>query len=1258
MSKLTQIENALLGLDGAKFQQLCDAYLHRRGYEGINPLGRMIGKDKVSRGTPDTWVRQPGGKYLFAEYTTNGTESLLSKIREDLSKCTDEAKTGLPVGKIQEVIFCHTAVLSSRDDNAIISEAEAAGVLTTLIGIGPLAHDLYQKYPGLARDFLNVEVDTGQVLSHEEFVAAYGKHTLATPLDTVFHFRNDEVHQVLEALEAEDVILLVGRPGVGKSRLALHCATQYLKIHSEYQMRCLYNKGVDLFEDLQVHFAAPGHYLILVDDADRLLRGFDYVLQLLREQSDHRKFKLLVTVRDYALTKVRDAVRPYSRAPEVELQRLSDDHLKQLVEHAYGIRNHHFLSRIAEIAQGNPRLAVMAARVALKEQTLESIQDVTSLYDEYYQSIREYLDAFEDRHLLRVAGIVVFLRTVDRANAKQMERISSAFGVTPGMFWNSVEFLHKLELVDIYEDEIVKTSDQVLATYLFYLAFFRERGVVDVRVLLESYFPELRHRLLDALHPIYTVFGYGVALERLRPAVEHAWILAKEAEDENKILHLMDCFGFLRPSETLRYVHERITSMVPEGRIPPLNFNHQQYPFAPRPSILSVLESFRDAGDGTLRIAVELLLEYANRRPGELVEILRIFVQHYGFSHVSALNDYTVEQTVLDAVLERVDASNEPVDVEILLALASVFLQTKHDTSESDGRTSTIYRFSLHPTPNLFNLRRKIWQKILGADFSIHRPRVLLLLDRYVNDRHYDTVSAIIAEDARELLPFIEKEMVPGNYSHCELVQNFLNRLERHGIQYPVEYRNQFDSELYTVSKLLTRDWTQSRDEYEAPESAQLREYTRGFGPAEYGQFLQHAEIIVREAPNEGTAYELQARVQASLLLLAEEDSDIYCQVLKDALDRADSLSFLDIRLVERLVHTYGIDATESILTDSQHPDRMRSLIDLYRVIPPTAITRTRLEHLLSLFRVAEGSSLPYDLGFLKNYSHLDPSVLLEVVEILLSRAEQGHNTSSGLKWLLNSHNPLSDQFPVLFADSADLLKRGFLYLNRIRDNVDYNGKVLAIIMDLDRRFMREYLEFVFSSHQPSFPTEGPDPDRDHRRYEFIWGRQDYVAVMEDAADCLYALERGLVMYRSYLQLFFAVSPEDSGRSSNEATEHRQDVFLQQLIRTRSLDADFMIWLFDTIGLLSFERQRKFVAEFVGLNKDFDVFTNLQIAPLTSGFERSLIPVYQRRVEFFESLLPILNRVELLRHRHYVEQAIVDHRRLIEQEKRNEFLQG
>jgi hypothetical protein len=381
MSKLTQIEKALNAMDAAGFQRLCDSYLYKRGYEHINTLGLVIGADKVAKGTPDTLTTRPDGNYDFAEYSTQ-QDGLAAKFAGDIANCFDEKKSGIPVTRIHEIVLCHNARMTPEDEYNLSEQCRGQGVLLSIYGPSTIAHELYQKYPGLAKEFLGVEVDTRQILTAADFIAAYNKRSFATPLDTVFKFRDEELKKVREALEDKGLALISGRPGVGKTRFALECCDLYLKEHPDAQVYCIFNKGADLFEDLRVYFSQPGHFLILVDDANRL-SGFEYALQLLHDQRPDQTIRIIATVRDYALASVEKTAHPFGDRVLIELEQFKEDQIKELGRDNSAITNPLYLERIAEIAQGNPRLAMMAARVAERENNLQSIADVTSLYDEY-----------------------------------------------------------------------------------------------------------------------------------------------------------------------------------------------------------------------------------------------------------------------------------------------------------------------------------------------------------------------------------------------------------------------------------------------------------------------------------------------------------------------------------------------------------------------------------------------------------------------------------------------------------------------------------------------------------------------------------------------------------------------------------------------------------------------------------------------------------------------------------------------------------
>ncbi len=190
MSKINQIQNELSSLDGGTFQKLADAYLHAKGYEQINSIGSVPGANKVRKGTPDSLIVLPNGKYVFAEYTTQKDE-VGKKFKEDLEKCLNEQKTGIPISKIEEIVLCHTSTFTLKPEEVefLTKECQKHGIKLKIFGIDSIPYDLYQKYPGIAKDFLGVEPDTGQILSPDEFVKAYNKRKIAIPLNTTFHFR-------------------------------------------------------------------------------------------------------------------------------------------------------------------------------------------------------------------------------------------------------------------------------------------------------------------------------------------------------------------------------------------------------------------------------------------------------------------------------------------------------------------------------------------------------------------------------------------------------------------------------------------------------------------------------------------------------------------------------------------------------------------------------------------------------------------------------------------------------------------------------------------------------------------------------------------------------------------------------------------------------------------------------------------------------------------------------------------------------------
>jgi hypothetical protein len=1249
MSKINQIQNKLRELDGGAFQKLADAYLHKEGYKQINSLGSVIGANKVRTGTPDTLVLLPNGKYVFAEHTTQ-QEGIYKKFKEDLDKCFDEADTGIAVEKIDTVVICYTSTLDTSKLDLLREECQKHGVNFDNFGIARLSYDLYQKYPGIARDFLGIEVDTGQIVPPDEFVTAYGKNAIATPLSTTFHFREEELAQVLQELEESNLVVVSGKPGVGKSRFVLECCDQFVAVHPEYKVQCIFTRGVDIFEDLRVYFSEPGSYLIFVDDANRVSK-FEYFIQLLRDEREQQQIKVIATIRDYALEKVREVARSYKDWRDLELNLLEEQQIKQLVKDEYGIINPLYSDRIAKIAQGNPRLAIMAAALAKQENTLTSISNVSSLYDEYYGSIRRDIEELGDENLLKAAGIVAFFRTVDYSNKEMMGAIEEAFGIPQEVFWKAVRRLDGLEVLDMYENEVVRTSDQVLATYFFYLAFFKERSL-DFAALLKHFFPRLQYRLVDVLNPVLNTFDSMKILEVMRPHVDRAWETYEKAGDEVNLMHFMQVFWLLKQTDILLYVRDCISKIEPESvDVSKLEINHSSN--LSSPSLLSTLGLFSYSEENNLRMALALLFNYLTKRPSQLSQAFYLLTKRFGFEYDSCVYEFIKPQIVIDEFWKRVKEGKEQVLSKLFLAVAEYYLHTQFDPTKMNGKsTVNIIVFELQPTPEIIEWRRTIWKRVFQLyQISMFPKEVLYLLQKYCLSGHRISVNELIKQDAVEVIPFIESTLNSSSYCHCIVVQDYLDHLENHHVAFSENLRDRFTNETYALSKVLLFDWGERKnwdlkyEEYEQRKRQQIEAHFTNYCFTDYKQFFEQCLEIQGETDRRNHNQDhFPSRVLEVLIALADRDFHLYVEVLEYYLNLGDPLKLYHLPLVDKLMQIYGVEKAYKFLNKLDYPSRREWLFGFYRLLPLEDIKFECLAQIYKLYRESAPDEMPQDLGFLLKYGSFDENVVVRVVEIILEKLAEDSKYSSALSFLFKPYREVNQDLLDPFKNYLDLLKKAYLAVLKTHWR-DGNGQIFTYILDLDPNFIFEYIDWIDKQKEQSHHFH------DTRDYSFLWRRENYEEMMSQIVEYIYTREQE----RRVLHENFFILTE--GARDNALIEERQDSLLTKLIEKRHKDFEFIRFLFGAIGDFSDERRFRFIALFLKSNNNFEEFEKLPLEPATWSWQGSAVPMYQTRVKYFESLLQLLNTVDFLQHKQYVERYVHGLRERIEQEKKKNFME-
>ena len=1259
MSKINLIQSELKAIDQAKFQRLCDLYLYKQGYEHINSIGLVIGADKVRKGTPDSLVTLPNGKYVFVESTTQQS-GVGGKFQEDLGKCFDENKTGIPVEKIEEIVLCHNSILTSSEENSLAETCQKHGCNLNIFGIGPISYDLYQKFPDLARDFLGVEIDTKQIVAPSEFISFYDKNPLATRLDTKFHFRNQEVEKVLQSLKTNDIIIVSGRPGVGKSRLALECCDQFIQSQTDLKVYCINNRGADLFNDLQVYLNPPGKYLILVDDANRV-SGLDYILQFLHEQNSDRQIKIILTVRDYAIEKVQEQVKRFGHAVEIEVSSFSEKEIKELVADEYNIHHPYALERISDIAKGNARLAIMIARLAASENTLQSINDVSALYDEYFGPVWKDINKTEDSDLLKVAGIVTFFRVIDRTNETFIKAITEAFKISTETLWEKACQLHEMEIFDRYENEVIKVSDQVLSTYLFYVAFFKER-CLNFSTLLEHFFPAYKYRLVDSINPVFAAFDQEKISEQLLPHVNKAWVKLQKEENEIALLELMQAFWFLKQTDVLCYIQDQIDTL--EAELVDLRMlDYSPSRNASEDPLLKLICLFRFTPETEFKIALDLLFAYLAKRPKLVSDITRVLKDTFSFRHDSYLEEFRVERGVVDLLWECAKAGQNLLLSRTFLIVAEQLLHTRHETTESKGNHAlSIITFHLQANPQILEIRKVIWQRIFKLyDEQELQLDVLRLIKSHRSFDYHSCEKRIVEEDAAIVLPFFESSLNQNSYTHCALVQDYLDSLHKKNVAYDEELRQRFTNETFVISEILFDDWAERSElgweQYQEQKSAQIKAFFAKYTETDYARFFEHCIEIWNAQENTRDIYEFHSRLLEALINLACDNPRLFVVIIGGYLKQGDPLKFADYslssNLVTRLIEIEGATAVFELLTQPEYGLRTKWLSYFFISLPSEKVTTEHVSALYLLYRTGELNNLPYGLDFLAHFQAIDEHVFVQVTTILVERSEQGFQFGFYLANLFNEHTETSKKISKLFAQHISLLKRAYFLSLRNDRYPDYNGAGFNALLDLDKNFANEYVEWMYA-HRSRHERVALNHFDDERNYDFLWLRNDWMEIFETLVWKIFEIEQERYSIGgNYAEVYFV---RRAGEQVGEEIRIRQEQFICEQITRHSNNSKFMSLIFRVIANFQDDQRPPFFRLFLAHNNIFEAFANLPLDPNSFSWTGSAVPVLQKKVEYFQSLLELVNSATLLKHKQYLEQRIQGIRDWIEEEKKRDFM--
>lgn len=1254
MNTLTQIENAIIAINQASFQTLINHLLYLRGNKFIAAPGAVVGKEKTSKGTPDSFFVNEE-KYIFVECTTQErlgeSKSFFKKLSKDIDHCFKEEATTIEKEKIEKVILACNEKISTAEYKLLSTKVKSYNPDTKfeVLNIQNLALLIYD-IPKLAEEHLNIQMVKGDIYTLEEFLLKTEKG-LQPSLTNKFIGREEELGKSIEALKKHDILLLSGGAGVGKSKLAVKILEELSK--DNHIPIVIQSSGVSLWDDYQ-HLFSPGkQHIILFDDANKSINNLNYLLSKI-EASKSYLVKVIVTSRDYVKKQVSVTLDNYSYK-EFNIPEFKDEEIEKIILAALPNLQYHIdiKRKIVELAKGNARVALMATYSVTPDSETNYLSSPVLLYEKYFKKISEEIGIFNNPMILKSLAIVSFFGVLDRSNEELKTILLNKFDIDWNGLWTAIMELHNSEILDVYSDEIVKVSDQVLATYAFYKCFIDDKfAVINYAEWIATFIEKFSNRIRTTLIELNNTFAYSHVRDLVLP---HMNEVIKQKKSEDELYAFYNLFWFYKGRDCLLYLKKWIENLPQEEYPETLKFSyvHNDHTYATKH--FELLRSFWNHPNELLKPSLELTLALLNKEPSRLPEILKFIHEDFKYKLEDREHGYLRQNLLLDILLH-----DKPNDVQISFAdgiflnLAEALLGWHYtEFGSAKGNAIRIYNFDLYKSDELMELRERILHQVYHLIES-ENEQVQKILHQIVYPGG-DIDKSIYVDELPIYQKLISEKLDNKQYAHCKFVNVLAKHLTKAGTVYPENWKEFIESDIRRLSKFLKPVWEyregKSIQESEKEKRQEFDVFVKAKDWQSLENFLLNIDALYKQQ-KDNNGWHIESAVTDIYISLAKKNKSEFEKALR--LFFSEKVRFplratvINVALLENIMT--GKELLD-ILSDYEFQEKPYWESVLVAMLPEEQVNETFLKLLINIFLKTDKyiyihrmlDYLKYEAIF-EEYKKENPelenhNIITYLTNIILAKKRKTRR-DFGFNFCVDcaSH----------FTKHPKLLKEAYWAQYEIDTHFDYNGKELKALLDLDRNFINESLKNgkVGLGYSSNIRLKKVNTS-------MLWEHDDYGKLIEDSLLTTLAKEQfNFIVEEDIFSLF-------TFRNTNEKRAEKVKRLIFKLTQKHSTNDRLLLMLVEVVYISYRDWFMEYFKEFLLVNKDIETTKQISFGR-TSSTTGSWVPVYQKKIEFYQEVLKMINSLpnilDYSEHIDYFEQKIIWKKEDIIKEQKRDFM--
>jgi hypothetical protein len=1240
------IEQNLKAIDQATFQKLMDRLLIYEGYKFIGAPGAVVGKNKTRKGTPDSFFSD-NGHFVFCEYTTQERlekgDTFFAKLKKDVAHCFDSNQTKIESKLISKVILGVTGPIMPNEIIALQEEVKKNNPTTELLTYA--IQQLPSKilfFPGLAEKYIpGLKTTKGSILTLQDFLRSSEKG-VQPPLTNPFISREKDIERAKILLAEYDVLIIKGYQGVGKSKLAVQLAELYEA--QGYHARVISNGPIPAWDDLQTFILPDKSYVIVFDDANKALHNLEYLIQFLQQRETCIP-KVIVTVRDYVRNSL-DRVLMNYRFAELSIEKFDGKEIKELVQKRVApdwTISPQALERIENISKGNSRIALMATAAILKNPS-EKINTTEELYDAYFKQLSSDVSILKSPQQLTALSVLAFFGVLEKSDQKLSTILETEFGIDWNMLWGTFIELEQAELVEMHTQNIVKISDQILATYVCFKGFFDPTtAIISYSGWLNSLLGKYDSRIRNSIIDLINTYGYD---EMSDIVTGHLMDTQQRIQNNTERLYqFFEIFWFYRDIDTLSFVKTWIDSLAIEEFSPNINRPitiPNNYTYSSK--YIDLLTPFWYQKTPLSRLAIEMGVELLTKQPSRLDDMSKIFYDNLTFHRYDFQIDYERQAIFLEALDNCKRTPNEIyISNQIFLSIAKEYLEWDCTQVEgSGGGSMSIFTFSPVVNESLVQIRKAVLTKLILL-FTEYDDHVLTILESYVwAGREFNP--EVFNGEQQTVGTFFTKNLSTTNFRHCNLVKRYQKTLTEYKLTCEFNYDQFSNSKVMEIASLFTY----SLDDFDLSKRDKITKdkmslLVKDLDSKSLAKLFEMIQNIDSTFNGENALQDFMIVLVSHTQLFEEAIGYIMTGNFKIANNEGWFVSQIISKRQVEVVRFY------KVIKDAKFKQRQIWIQSFFQSLPSDQINEYFLfefiEFLSSVIENYYAASMheydKYTNAFLTAFPTNDhPNFVTYAAELLLRKGKD-------IPIFFDRH--VCERCLHLFHSKPSILKAVYIHQSRMNavGHYDIKGAELRSVCALDRKFIFEYLTAIAAESKPlRFSI-------DKINLLFLWELPDSETLVDEILE--------IVIKASPPWSNFEHTANSLFKQDSDGIKYRDAMlsFIGRYVDKYNHSNNHMVVIMNVICKSFRDMRIHFFKQMVQLNADLDLYKSMyfEIGGISGS---SLVPTLDRQISFtkaqVDALKSLSNPLKYVAHINFFENRILSLREHKERELKRDFV--